>query len=267
MNNLIEKLNKIPSIVGIMDSGIGGISALNVLNGSGVRHVFYVADTAYLPYGEKSYEVLLHRASYIINFLLSHNIFTIVIACHTLSSTVLPELERLYPHVDFIDLLAPIVSYAVSVTRNNIIGVLATYNTVESKRFPTMIHAINSDIHVVQQACPDFVTLLEAPELETKALDDAVDRYLKSALEASVDTLILGCTHYAFLSDRIFKRLENSYEVVSAQSCIQKALRHKKEVFLKIDFFVSGSLELFRSNASRVLSPELKINFSCSRLS
>ncbi len=266
MKELIVKLNNLPPAIGIIDSGMGGISALNALGNSGIEHVFYVADTAYLPYGEKSYEVLLQRTQHITNFLLSRNISTIIVACHTLSSTVLPELEQLYPQVEFIDLLGPTVSYALSVTQNNTIGVLATHNTVQSGRFFTMIRTLNSHAHVIQQACPAFVTLLEAQELEMQVLEQAIDRYLEPILQSSIDTLILGCTHYAFLSDQIKKRLGTAHEIISAQSCIQKILINNKKSAFNIDFFVSGSLEIFIRNVGRFLNPHIGTTITYNKL-
>lgn len=266
MKNLIKKLNSLPSSIAIIDSGLGGISALNALGNSGITHVLYVADTAYLPYGEKPYEVLLQRGKHITEFLLSRTISTIIVACHTLSSTVLPELQQLYPQVEFIDLLRPIVSYALSVTRNNTIGVLATHNTVQSGRFPTMIHTINSNAQVVQQACPDFVSLLEAPFFDLDAVEIAIDRYLEPMLQANVDTLILGCTHYAFLSDQIQSRLGSACELVSAYSCIRNALANREQQSFTVDFFVSGSLETFRITTERVLHFQFKTRLTYSNL-
>ena len=186
-------------------------------------------------------------------FLLHRNISTIIVACHTVSATVLPTLKHMYPRVTFIDLLFPIVSHAVSQTRTKTIGVLATYNTVESHRFPTLIHSFDSNYQVFQQACPQFVLLLESPELDIVMLDYIIDTYLESFMHTTIDTIILGCTHYAFLSDSIMKRLQTPCTLVSAYSCIQYALRKNNSAPFSLDFFISGSVELFKISSQRVL--------------
>lgn len=260
MKNLKDRLNSLPSVIGIIDSGIGGISVLNALAYKGIKQVMYVADTAYLPYGQQPYEVLLQRGIYITDFLLAHSINTIVVACHTASATILPALQELYPHVVFIDLLVPTVVHATQVTRNKKIGVLATSNTVASGRYPLIISQTNPDYIVIQQACPDFVPLLEAAEIDMNSLQRAAAHYLSPLIKAQVDTLILGCTHYAFLHDLLQEKVGNSIQLVSAFSCIKNnSTSFSFPSFLKVDFFVTGPLPIFKITSKRVLDSSIII--------
>lgn len=257
MKNLVAILRNLPSHIGVVDSGIGGISALNALAKSGIQHVVYVADTAYLPYGQQPYNVLLERAQKITEFLLQRNITTIVIACHTLSATVLAELQKLYPTVTFVDLLVLTVLSVVNVTTIGNIGVLATQNTVQSQRFPAMICQFNPRARIIQQACPDFVPLLEAPVPDMVLIDEAIERYLEPIMNANIDTLVLGCTHYAFLSDRIQKRLSFSCVLVSAYSSIDAIFINNKKSAFTVDFYISGNKDFASKAITRVIDPIL----------
>lgn len=184
-------------------------------------------------------------------------------ACHTASATILSELQLLYPQVTFIDLLVPTVSQAVAISRNKTLGVLATYNTVQSGRYLRAIAAMGAGYNVIQQACPDFVPLLEAQVLDHEALEKAINTYLEPILQSDIDTLILGCTHYAFLNSSLEKRINNRYPIVSAYSCILTALDCKISQSFCVDFFVTGPLEIFKITVARVLDTTIFDPLTC----
>lgn len=250
----MQSLNNLPTTIGIFDSGIGGVSVLNALvYYPHVTQIFYFADTAYMPYGNKSYEILLERGCFITEFFLSKGITTIVVACHTASAVILHQLRHLYPHVHYIDLLFLTVAHAVHITKNKKIGVLATVNTIASGIHTRMIHALEPACQVITQASPDLVPLLESVHIDINQLQDALSVYLYNAVDASVDTLILGCTHYPFLynycSDLFmpFKFLVSAYHVLMPENIVIDSISIKK---LAINFYVTGFVHLFESKIS-----------------
>jgi glutamate racemase len=172
-----------------------------------------------LPYGNKSSEFLIERGKEITNYFLSQNIDTIVVACHTSSATSLPILQKLFPQVMYIDMLMPTIDMALKETKNNRIGIMATQATVDSHVHKNLLLERNLDVQVFEQACPDFVPLIES-KAPPKELEKAIKEYLKPLLKESIDTLILGCTHYAFLEEQIQKQAPR-LKLISAASCLK----------------------------------------------
>lgn len=224
--------------IGIFDSGIGGISILNQLLNSTISECIYIADTAYLPYGEQSRKVLLERGRVITNTLLSYNITTIIVACHTSSATALPTLKKEFPQVTFIDMLAPTVIAAASLTQNYKIGVIATTTTITNHSHKTILKKIAPNIELFEQACPLLVPLVEKQELTTKKSKTIISEYLKPLLEKNIDTLILGCTHYAFL-EKAIKQSAPELSLISAQGCI--IVKDTKNTTCNLTFLTSDT--------------------------
>jgi glutamate racemase len=238
--------------VGFFDSGIGGLSILTQCLWIKAKEFIYLADTKYLPYGNKTPEFLLERGIRITEYFLSQNISTIVIACHTSSATTLPLLEKLFPHVIFIDMLMPTIEMAQIKTKCNRIGIMATQTSIDSHVHKKLLLAQNSSVLVFEQACPKFVPLIEEQASEKK-INTAIHEYLTPLLKKNIDTLILGCTHYAFLEAHIKKQAPH-LELISAAGYLKEhaptAIQKKPTIHLKttqelerslpfIDFFSS----------------------------
>lgn len=173
-----------------------------------------------MPYGNKTPEFLIERGTAITTYFLSQNIDTIVIACHTSSATSLPALKKLFPHVTYIDMLAPTINMAIKKTKTNRIGIMATQTSINSHVHKKMLLAQKSSVSVFEQACPDFVPLVErgASQKECKPV---IENYLSPLLKEDIDTLILGCTHYAFLESLIQKQAPH-LTLISAASYLKE---------------------------------------------
>jgi glutamate racemase len=204
---------QISKTIGIFDSGIGGLSILKTLLDSPISEFVYIADTAYLPYGQQSKETLLERGRVITQLFLDRGITTIVVACHTSSATTLPTLIKKFPQVTFIDMLEPTITKAAQETKNNKVGVFATPATIASHSHKKLFQKAAPEIQVVEQPCPKLVPLIEADN-QTE-LVKAVHEYLEPMKKAGVDTLILGCTHYAFIADMV-QQIAPELQLVSA---------------------------------------------------
>lgn len=190
--------------VGVFDSGLGGLTAVKelerVLPG---ESIVYFGDTGRVPYGTKSRDTILRYARQDTAFLLRHGVKAILAACGTVSSVGKSVGEKL--PVPYFDVIGPTTKAAGAATKNGRIGVIGTSTTISSNSYPTALMNISRDFTIFSQACPLFVPLVEndfiSPDDPITRL--TVERYLAPLIEAQVDTLILGCTHYPILCDTI----------------------------------------------------------------
>lgn len=191
-------------MIGIFDSGLGGLTAYRELHTLLPKEKFiYFGDTGRVPYGSRSREILTHYTRQDIKFLLSKGATSILAACGTVSSVVLDEVAKEYslPIVGVVDAS---VKEALTATQNGIIGVIGTGATVSSGAFEKKLTA-GGAAKVVSVACPLFVPLVEngyiARDCEVTRL--VAKDYLSKIKESGADTLILGCTHFPIIADLI----------------------------------------------------------------
>ena len=206
--------------IGVFDSGIGGLTvaaALRDLLPS--ENIFYLGDTARVPYGGKSQSTIERYSVEISGLLLAEDAKAIVVACNTASALAVPRLQQLLK-VPVIGVIAPGAQAAVAATRTGKIGVIATRATIYSRAYERAIHAINPDLQVVAQHCPLLVPLIEEGWLDDPITDQVIARYLEKLVRDGIDTLVLGCTHYPLLRPAIKKFVGSEIELVdSAQNC------------------------------------------------
>lgn len=246
-----------PRTIGVIDSGVGGLSILNNLIDRYSNHDFvYVADAAHVPYGQKTHAYLLERATRITRFLQEKNISTIVVACHTLSATVLPELQALFPEMKYVDMVPSTISKALEVTKNNRIGVMATNATIERSLHKKLLETADKKVMVYEQACPLFVDLIEK-QASKEELNTAIDLYLQPLLENDVDTIILGCTHYPFIEDLLQKKAPAITFVSAAHNLLPGSISQCQESQpTQIDFITSASQEYLEQAVVRYFRPK-----------
>lgn len=191
--------------IGIFDSGIGGLSLVReMLKTSSNESIVYFGDTARLPYGSKSEATIKKFCVENARFLLSKDVKAIVIACNT-ASAVGTELLRQVTSVPIIGVVECGAISAVRTTKNNKIGVIGTSTTIRSRAYSKHITRLNPDIQVYEQATPLLVHLVEENWGDKEITLQILKDYLSPLLEQGVDTLVLGCTHYPFLSAQIRK--------------------------------------------------------------
>jgi len=160
--------------------------------------LLYIADSAHVPYGDKSQEFILARARALGAFLLDQGAKALVIACNTATAAAATTLRTDWPDVPIIG-MEPAVKPAVAATRIGAVGVLATVGTLHSSRFAALLDDFARDVRVVVQPAPGLPEAVEAGDLDAPATRALVARHLGPLLEAGVDTIVLGCTHYPFL--------------------------------------------------------------------
>ena len=191
-------------MIGIFDSGIGGLSVFREIRKLLPEEKYvYFSDNAHCPYGEKSKEYIIDRARHITDFLLSQGADIIVVACNTATAAAIRTLRAEYP-VSFIG-MEPAIKPAAASTKTGIIGVLATAGTLKAEKYRDTKGRHAEDVTVVEHIGKGFVELVEngmtsGPKAETTVMES-----LEPLLDAGADTIVLGCTHYPFLSETISK--------------------------------------------------------------
>ena len=190
-------VNKQP--IGVFDSGIGGLTVVRALmERLPSENIIYFGDTARVPFGVKSVETINHYTSQITEFLLAQNVKALVIACNTIAA-VAQQVVKAMSSVPVLDVIEAGALTAVQHSRTKRIGVIGTMTTINSNAYGRAIHALEPDIHIVSQACPLFVPLVEEGWWEHDVTRMVAQEYLGSVLAEDIDTLVLGCTHYPLL--------------------------------------------------------------------
>jgi glutamate racemase len=253
-------------LVGIFDSGLGGLSALKevrrLLPG---EDIIYFGDTGRVPYGNRSRETIIKYAIQDMNFLMSKNIDAVLIACGTVSSTAIDVLREKYADIPIIGVVDSAAKYAVSITENKKIGVIATATTIGSRSFQKKILELAPDIEIISTACPLFVPLVEngfiEPEDEVTRL--VAERYLREIKDSGADTLILGCTHYPIITDTISRVLPGVRIVSSSKTAANELANTLSKNIIsnkrtgKTEYYVSDEPFGFEKTASIFLETKL----------
>ena len=189
--------------IGVFDSGIGGLTVVHALTECFPHeNIVYFGDTARVPYGSKSPQVVREYAGQDIDFLLGNDVKMVVVACNTVSAVALDVVQK-HAHMPVIGVIVPGAAAAVHSTRNKRIGIIGTRATVNSRAYAHAIRQIDPDVQVFSQACPLFVPLAEEGLTDHQATALIAKEYLFPLLLEKIDTLILGCTHYPVLRTAI----------------------------------------------------------------
>jgi glutamate racemase len=187
--------------IGVFDSGVGGLTVAAALRRRlPGESILYLGDTARLPYGSKSPETVTRYTRRNIEFLSERGVKAVVVACNTASALALPHLdpERHLMRIPTWGVIEPGARKAAAVSRGRV-GVIATDATVLSDAYPRALRALRPDLEILSQACPLFVPLVEEGWHDDPITEQVAERYLRPLLDAGIDTLVLGCTHYPLL--------------------------------------------------------------------
>jgi glutamate racemase len=206
--------------IGVFDSGIGGLTVVAALRALLPNEsIFYLGDTARVPYGGKSAATVQRYSLEIANMLLGENAKTVVVACNTASALALSRLEETLP-VPVTGVISPGARAAIEKTRTGHIGVIGTRATIASGAYERALRSLNADVRVTARACPLLVPLIEEGWLESPITDEIILQYLAPLMSDGVDTLVLGCTHYPLLRNAIARLAGDNIALVdSAQNC------------------------------------------------
>jgi len=206
--------------IGVFDSGIGGLTVVAALREIlPSEDIFYLGDTARVPYGGKSRKTVERYSIEIGGLLLAEGAKMIVVACNTASALAVPRLREMF-RAPVQGVIQPGAEAAVRGTRGGRIGVIGTRATMASGAYERAIHALAPDAKVFSNPCPLLVPLIEEGLYDDPITDAVIERYLRPLLDEGIDTLVLGCTHYPLLRGAIARIAGEGVRLVdSAQNC------------------------------------------------
>jgi glutamate racemase len=212
--------------IGIFDSGVGGLTvAKHIFQKLPQESIIYVGDTARIPYGSRSPDTIIAYSTQITSFLINQNVKAIVVACSTASSLALKVLEKM-SSVPVIGVINFSASSAAKITKSLHIAIIGTQGTIASQSWEKAIAQNNPNIHTVGIACPLLVPLIEEGIVTGPLIMRVLNMYLKSLKTSSVDTLILGCTHYPLIIDALDTYLGKKIQCVDPGLDTALELRH-----------------------------------------
>lgn len=212
--------------IGVFDSGVGGLSVLHHIRQTLPNApLIYVADSAHVPYGNKSPAYIEARSLALAEFLVEQGATAIVIACNTATAAAAHALRVKFPVP--VVAMEPAVKPAVAATRTGVVGVLATTGTLESARFAALLEKYAGHVKILTQGCPGLVEVVERGDLSGMEARRLIQRYAAPLLAAGADTLILGCTHYPFLAPLIRDVLGEAVALVDTGAAVARELARR----------------------------------------
>lgn len=225
--------------IGVFDSGVGGLTVARAIRDS-LPHesITYIGDTAHSPYGTKSIADVRTYALDVLDMLVAQGVKMLVIACNTASAAMLRDARERY-EVPVIEVIQPAVRGALAATRNNRVGVIGTSATIASRAYDDAFAAA-PQIDLFSAAAPRFVEFVEAGQTSGADVLRVARDYLKPLIEADVDTLVLGCTHYPFLRGAISYVMGENVRLVSSDN------ETAKDVYREL---VTGELDRIEQSA------------------
>jgi glutamate racemase len=233
--------------IGVFDSGLGGLTVVKALKKNLPNEsILYFGDTARLPYGVKSRELIIQYSVQITEFLIQKGAKMIIVACNTATAMALKELRLKFKETQIIGVIEPGSQQAYLDTSTKRIGVIGTDATINSKAYQSSLLKIDHKIHIVSKACPLFVPFVEEGMIAGNAIHYIVEHYL-SSFQNDIDTMILGCTHYPLIKDAISRYTKNIKLVDSASATAKEAsivleknnLKNSAEESYRLDCFVT----------------------------
>ncbi len=252
--------------IGIFDSGVGGLTvARAILDQLPNESTLYIGDTARGPYGPRPLAEVREFALETMDYLVEQGVKAIVIACNTASAAMLRDARERYS-IPVVEVIQPAVRRAVAATRSGNVGVIGTRATIDSKAYLDAFAAA-PQLNITSIACPLFVEFVERGETSGAEITKVARDYLAPVMDAKVDTLVLGCTHYPLLTGVISYVMGEGVTLVSSAEETAKdlyrtlvengLLRTQSSTPATHRFLATGDAKAFETLARRFLGPEV----------
>lgn len=252
--------------IGIFDSGVGGLTvARAIIDQLPNESTIYIGDTARGPYGPRKIAEVREFSLEIIEFLVQRGCKAVVIACNTASSAMLRDARERF-QIPIIEVIQPAARRAVAATRSGKVGVIGTNATIDSGSYLDAFAAA-PQLEITSKACPRFVEYVERGETTGAEVTAIAREYLKPMLDAKIDTLVLGCTHYPLLTGVISYVMGEGVTLVSSAEETAKdlyrvlveknLLRENSTTPPTHEFLATGAADQFEILARRFLGPEV----------
>src|SRR5574341_1614369 len=208
--------------IAVMDSGVGGLSILRELRRQlPGEDMLYFADQGHVPYGPRPLAEIQSFVRSIARFFISREAKVMVIACNAASAGGLRHARQVFSQIPIVG-MEPAIKPAAERTKSGIIGVITTKATYQGELFASVVDRFANGMEVVTAVCPDFVTLVEAGEFDTPAARQAAEGYLRPLIDAGIDQLVLGCTHFPFLAPVLREIVGPEVEIIDPGPAIAR---------------------------------------------
>lgn len=257
--------------IGMFDSGFGGLTvARAVIDLLPSEDLIYIGDTARYPYGPKpASEVRSYAIELATSLVRDFNAKLIVVACNTAASVALSEMQSLLS-VPVIGVVEPGARALVDATKNNRVAVIGTVGTISSGAYESAVAGASREVSLTAAACPGFVEFVERNETSGQAVTELAENLLASIKSADVDTLLLGCTHYPYLSQVIGRVMGSGVRLINSADATASVVRDvlaennisrsvEDQVKSSHEFYSSGDVQHFAELGRRFLGPELSL--------
>ena len=226
--------------LGLFDSGIGGFTVLKkVIELCPNNSFVYLADTARLPYGEKTAKEIIKIAEEISSWFSYQNIDAFLVACNTTNAIALDVIKNKLDTPVF-----DLIESATSTIQESRVGVLATPSTVKTKAYTAAILGLKPKTFVIEKSCPEFVPMIEMNKIKSNEICNVAIDYLKPLLAANIESLILGCSHYPLVIPLLSKLIPSNVKLIDPAQALSLKLKSfvdsKVNNFLKLEYPVAS---------------------------
>lgn len=233
--------------IGIFDSGLGGISVLRQLKQlMPNEHFIYYGDSQYAPYGTREKKYIVDRCRYICDYFMERNVKAIVIACNTATSAAAPTLRKTYD-IPIIG-MEPALKVASDHLENQQIAVLATPLTLKEEKFQDLMQQYGANHHIIKVPCPELVEIVENDELDhQEKVEKQIQHYFKDINIQTLDSIVLGCTHFVFYRP-YFEKLFPNIRIIDGNMGTGRHLMHILEEKGMLNQQSKGRIEILNSS-------------------
>lgn len=219
--------------IGVFDSGYGGLTVLKeIVKALPQYDYIYLGDNARAPYGSRSYDTVYQYTLECVKKLFEQGCELVILACNTASAKALrtiqqKDLPKIDPNKRVLGVIRPTTEIIGNLSKTKNVGILGTAGTVSSGSYVVEIEKFFPDIHVYQQACPQLVPLIENNEIDNAGADFFIQKYVHELMdqEQNIDAVVLGCTHYPLIQDKIKKYLPAHVQLLSQGPIIAEGLK------------------------------------------
>ncbi|MEW6992317.1 glutamate racemase [Colwelliaceae bacterium 6441] len=249
MKKLIQHSN-VQQAIGVFDSGVGGLSiASSIIEQLPNERIIYVADSAHAPYGDISNQQIIQRVNTISDWLIDKNCKALVVACNTATVNAIDQLrERLTIPIIGVE---PAIKPAAIQSQSKKVGILVTQATANNQRFLALVEKYKNGAQVFIQPCLGLVELIEQGQQTSAKFNQLLKEYLSPLIDNEVDTIVLGCTHYPFMTESIKKITPTNVNLINTAQPVSEQL--KRQLFnhqLLWTGAIQTSHQFFSSNAT-----------------
>lgn len=219
--------------IGIFDSGYGGLTILREIRKIMPQYDYlYLGDNARTPYGTRSFDVVYEFTIQAVRYLFKQGCHLVILACNTASAKALRTIQQydlpsLAPNRRVLGVIRPTVEVAGDISKSHHIGIMATPGTVRSKTYELEIAKLFPNFQVTSEACPMWVPLVENEEYNTPGADYFVRKHIDNLLQQDpqIDSVILGCTHYPLLRDKIRQWMPDNIHIIEQGNYVAQSLK------------------------------------------